>query len=120
MSTLHTDAKPAIAFVADPKADIILESSDGVPFPIRRVHLQSSCEVFDGMLSAATGHDDEKDKKTGLTVVKLEDKASELDIFLRFIDRDQIRRSVSGEPLALEETKSYVPQAQLCRATGVI
>ena len=98
----------ALAFVADPKADIVLKSADGTSFPIRKVHLQSSCDVFDGMLSAGSDDKAEKDKKTGLPVIKLDDKTSELDIFLRFIDRDQKRLSETGDPLSLDETMRCV------------
>jgi hypothetical protein len=107
---------PQLEFVDDPRADIVLQSSDGVSFAIRRVHLQSSCEVFDGMLSIGTDEKDEKhekDEKTGLPVVKLQDIAKQLDIFLRFIDRDQTRLKKTGEPLTLDETMSFVRFALL-------
>lgn len=111
--------RASIVFVADPAADLILKSSDGVWFPIRRVFLQAASEVFDGMLSTGTGSNaDAKDPKTGLVVVQLDDKAAELDILLRFIDRDQSRVSKEGKPLSLGETMSYVLRAHLFGPTS--
>lgn len=101
-------SSPAVTFVPDPKADLLLKSSDGVTFPIRRVFLQASSDVFEDMLSAGADDKTERDKKTGLPIIKLEDKASELDIFLRFIDKDQSRRNLAGDSLSLEETKTCV------------
>jgi hypothetical protein len=94
----------SLAFVVDPKADIILKSSDGTSFPVRRLYLQAASEVFEEMLSSGSDDKAEKDKGTGLPVVTLQDSAKELDVFLRYIDRDQDRRSKGGKPLSLDET----------------
>lgn len=106
MSSTPLDNESSLVFVADPNADIIVVSSDGVQFLVRKLYLQAASDVFDGMVSAGAGDSSEKDDRTGLPVVKLDDKASELDIFLRFIDKDQSRRNQAGDPLSLEETKT--------------
>ena len=84
-----TDAKPTILYVADPKADIVLRSSDGIEFLVRRVVLQVNSEVFEGMFEASSGDLGEKDTKTGFPVIKLDEAAKELDLLLRWMSRDQ-------------------------------
>lgn len=115
MSNPPTGSETTLAFVADPKADVVLKSSDDTSFPIRRVHLQSSCEAFDDMFSAGTGEADaEKDDKTGLPIIRLDDSATGLDLFLRYLDREQSRSS--GRPLSFVETKTCVDCLPLLRS----
>lgn len=99
-------ATPALAYVPDPKADLILKSSDGTTFPVRRVFLQTSSEVFEDMFASFSDVGSEKENSTGLPVVKLEETGADLDVFLRFITRDQPRPSEGGAPISAEQTKT--------------
>lgn len=106
MSAAASAAEPALAFVAEPAADLLLRSSDGFDFPVRRISLQANCDVFDGMFAAGSDDAAERDDKTGLTLVKLEESGAELDLFLRFIIRDQVRFPDGGTPLSLKDTQT--------------
>lgn len=97
---------PYIAFVPDPKADVILKSSDSHFFPIRRSSLQSCSDVFDGMFASLSDAEAEKGPTTGLPLVRLDDKGTDLDVFLRFVIRDQVPRGLDGSKISLEQTKT--------------
>lgn len=99
-----------VLYIADPKADVVLVSSDGVKFPIRRVCLQAASEVFDDMFDTASAQAGEKDGQTDLPVVKLDDTAEELDLILRLIVRGQQIPTIPGLPA--EQTLWSVPILQ--------
>lgn len=88
-----------ILYVADPKADVVLRSSDGIDFLVQRVVLQVNSEVFDGMFASSSGEVGEKDEKTGFPVVKLDEKGEDLDFLLRFIVRGQVKTDLLTMPL---------------------
>lgn len=99
MSSSTTDDRPAIAFVPERDADVILKSSDGINFSVRRLSLQASCEVFDGMFASASSFKSDEDGATGLPVIKLDEKGADLDLLLRFVIREQDRRTTDGKPM---------------------
>jgi hypothetical protein len=97
------------------KVDIILRSSDGVIFRVRRLHLQSGSTVFDDMLSSPDiGTIGEK--VNGLAVVDFTESGRELKVFLsvlipsegqeKQIEIENIMTSVyaSPSPLACSES----------------
>lgn len=97
-----TTAESSSLYVADPKADAVLRSSDGIDFLVRRVSLQANSEVFDGMFDSSSGEVGEKDKETGFPVVKLEEKGEDLDLLLRFVVRAQAREPSMSTSVAKE------------------
>lgn len=99
MSSAPVD-KPELAFVAEPRADVVLKSSDGHTFPVRRVSLQANSDVFDGMFDAASDSPGNlKDKTTILPLIPLDGTARGLDVLLRFILPKQIRPDRASLPL---------------------
>lgn len=93
----------ALFFVPEAKADVILQSSDGYTFPVRQLSLQAASDVFEEVFASfADGF--ATDEETGFPLVTVQDKAIDLDLFLRFVVRDQDRRAPGGGHLSIEET----------------
>jgi hypothetical protein len=88
MSTT-SKTSPKIFFVAEPRADVVLLSSDNVRFLIRKISLQAPSDVFDEMFSTLSGEIDIKDEETGLPVIQLSEKAADLDALLCLVVRNQ-------------------------------
>jgi len=103
-------------YVADPRADIVVRSSNGIDFLVRRAFLEVHSEVFDAMFATASEDVGEKDPKTNLPVVKLVEKGEHIDLFLRLIVGGQIKpvfhismsRRISRESSLLLSTKNNV------------
>ncbi|KAL7414652.1 hypothetical protein BDY24DRAFT_434290, partial [Mrakia frigida] len=64
-------------------SDITLESSDGCHFATSKIHLQSSSAVFRDTL--LIGQDQASEQLDGLPLLKLEDNAFPLGLFLSFV-----------------------------------
>ena len=85
-------APPAITVsskFSDPRADIVLQSSDGVQYRVRRLYLAAGCGLFDDMFQVAEGGSSEG--VGGLPVVELAEPSSDLDLFLPFLVRGQAK-----------------------------
>lgn len=78
-----------ILFVAEPGADVVVQSSDKITFAVRRVSLQASSDVFESMFNSASEDAEVTDSKTGLPLIKLDDKGDDLDLFFRASIRGQ-------------------------------
>lgn len=79
MTTSKTDS--TFDPLNDPRADIILRSSDKTIFKVRRIHLQSGSRFFDDMLSSPElGTIGEK--VDGLAVVDMAESGGDLKVFL--------------------------------------
>jgi len=96
MSSSST-TQPTILYVADPKADIVLRSNDGVDFLACRLYLEAASEVFEGMFSVASGNVGKMDSM-GRPTLEIDEKAEVLDVLLRFNVRDQIRSDPLNAP----------------------
>jgi hypothetical protein len=68
----------------DPRADIVLRSSDKALFKLRRVHLIAASSIFDDMLSSP-GLGTVGEKIDGLAVVDLSETSRELSAFLSIL-----------------------------------
>ena len=84
-----------IVFVAEPRADVVLVSSDDIRFPVRKVSLQANSDVFDDMFTTSSGVDGEKDKNSGLPVIKIDEKGEDIDFLLRLFTVKQVRSDVT-------------------------
>ena len=102
MSSSST-TQPTILYVADPKADLVLRSSDGVEFLVRRVVLQVSSQLFDDMFLTGSDQQSQRDTTTGFPIVEIDVEADVLDLILRSVVRDQRRVDVLGMTVTLAE-----------------
>lgn len=65
-------------------ANIILQSQDGVMFYSHKINLSINCELFNAMFDAATASEDATEKHDNLPVVKVQERAKVLNMFLPF------------------------------------
>jgi hypothetical protein len=84
-----------LAFVADPKADIALVSSDGQVFPVQRAMFQVLSGVFADMFKNPGTRPGETDKATGLPAIKLDETGNELRVLLRLLVKGQTGSGLS-------------------------
>lgn len=104
-----SQTKPRIITISekcdDPRADVALQSSDGVEFRLRRHVLTASSGIFDDMFLDLSSKDNEKastGSKGKLPVTVLAESAAELELFLPFVCREQVRPAT----LEFEQIKS--------------
>ena len=87
-----------ILFVSEPRADVVLVSSDGLRFLVRKVSLQANSDFFDGMFATLDGQTSETDEETGLPAIKLDDKGSDIDALLCCCVLKQPRSDLADMP----------------------
>ena len=69
-------------------ADLVVESSDGTHFAVRSLHLRAASSVLDDLLGIPTCEN--QDTKDRLPLIKLAEKADEIEIFLRYGQPDRL------------------------------
>ncbi|KAL7414649.1 hypothetical protein BDY24DRAFT_414360 [Mrakia frigida] len=97
MSSLVSPHLIIITFNPDPQADVIVLSSDLTSFSVRRSSLRNGSDVFDGLF-AASHPNGEKDSKTGLPIIRVDETEEALDLLLRFITPNQKRPNLLTMP----------------------
>ncbi|KZP24478.1 hypothetical protein FIBSPDRAFT_857168 [Athelia psychrophila] len=91
-STLNPSVVNAAAPFDDPKADVILRSSDNVDFRCHKLLLSMASTFFEGMFSLPQPNGaDGDEKKDGLHVVPMEERAPTLEAILKLCHPSSIR-----------------------------
>ncbi|KZP24494.1 hypothetical protein FIBSPDRAFT_951240 [Athelia psychrophila] len=94
----------------DPKADVILRSSDNVDFRCYKILLSLTSTFFEGMFSLPQASiEDDVLMKDGLQIVPMEEKASILEAVLRLCHPSSIRNPLI---LELDDIKSVYDTAR--------
>ena len=75
------------AFPLYKDADLVVQSSDGTLFATRALHLRSASSVFEDILGMPAAQDQEK--KDGHSLIKVEEKADLVELFLSYAQRDR-------------------------------
>jgi hypothetical protein len=106
------------------RADIIVRSADGHPYPSRRLHLAYGSDVFADLLATCGEGPDSEDQLEGkLKVIQMDEKAEDgLDVFMSLVTPgaayaaprwgiDNLLRQVCAEPswsLRFQSDETYV------------
>lgn len=83
----------------DPLADVVLQSSDGVQYRLRRVFLVAASRFFDDLFTVAGGKTNPSSLEQELPVVPVEETSADLDLFVPFLCRESVLPDLSFEQI---------------------